>query len=202
MDELTIKEIKERLDNLGVPFNDRAKKQELLDLLNQHEKSQENFVLEDEVADSAHEELEKEVIPKSTSVVDKIKGAIKLPEEATPQKETPLVYKVKEHEKTTSKPLTNPQLILLAKAGMDSAEYQSVENGIDVRISDRATTGYRVVDIAGKQRARLLVDKVYTMSEEDYKVAKNETMQVKTKDTVNLCCGRARWEHISVLEEV
>lgn len=81
-----------------------------------------------------------------------------------------------------------------------SPEYESDESGVDVVVTDRLPTKWRIVKLADKSYSKLLKGVKYSLSKEDYEALKDEQVKVKTEVTKNKCCGQARYESIYLLE--
>lgn len=81
-----------------------------------------------------------------------------------------------------------------------SPEYENVEKGIKVQVTDRLTTKWRIVKLHDKSFSKMIKGEVYSLSQEDYKVLKNVKVKVKTEATKNKCCGQAVYEEVALLE--
>lgn len=130
---------------------------------------------------------------KPKNVAEKVKSALSVTKTVTKTVDKyAYLADRKPHELTTAERLIVKQR---------SAEYQSVEGGVIVRVTDRLATPFRIVNISGKF-TKFVKGETYTLAEEDYEAIKNEVVRVKTEATKDKCCGAAVYEDAKLLEVV
>lgn len=81
-----------------------------------------------------------------------------------------------------------------------SPEYENIEKGIKVQVTNRLTTKWRIVKLHDKSFSKMIKGEIYFVSQDDYKALKDVKVKVKTEATKNKCCGQAIYEEIALLE--
>lgn len=144
---------------------------------------------------STQDTEESEVIQTETnhtiSLADKVKTATKI--ERTETKKVDDVSYLKDRDYS---------LLSVGERAMireQSPEYQDDDLGIEVTVTDRLPTKWRIVKLADKSYSKLIKGATYLLSQKDFDVLKEEQVKVKTEATKNKCCGQARYETIDLL---
>nr|WP_308545505.1 hypothetical protein [uncultured Lachnoclostridium sp.] len=173
--KMTIPDLKKHLDSLGVDYSKAKKREDYLALV------EENTV---------HDDSES---PKKTGVAELVKSAIKIEKETVKTIDDPLAY-LKDRDYTQ---LSVGERAIIRE---QSLEYKNVENGVQVKVTDRLTTKHRIVRLADKSFSKLIKGATYTMSQADFDLLNGSTVKVKTIATQNKCCGQARYEDVALFE--
>lgn len=176
--KMTNDQLKSFLDEHGVDHSEAKVKADLVQLA-------ENAKLEDDKKTA--EETEE-----SKGLAAKVQSAIKI--ERTETKKVDPVSYLKDRDYSQ---LTVGERAMIRE---QSPEYESDESGVDVVVTDRLPTKWRIVKLADKSYSKLLNGVKYTLSKEDYEALKDEQVKVKTEATKNKCCGQAKYESINLLE--
>lgn len=176
--KMTNDQLKSFLDEHGVDHSDAKVKADYVQLA-------ENVNLEDD-REAAEETKE----PKGLAA--KVQSAIKI-ERTETKKVDPISY-LKERDYSQ---LTVGERAMIRE---QSPEYKNDDSGVDVIVTDRLPTKWRIVKLADKSYSKLLKGVKYALSKEDYEALKDERVKVKTEATKNKCCGQARYESINLLE--
>ncbi len=175
--KMTNDQLKSFLDEHGVDHSDAKVKADYVQLA-------ENVNLEDDR--EAAEETEE---PKGLAA--KVQSAIKI-ERTETKKVDPISY-LKERDYSQ---LTVGERAMIRE---QSPEYKNDDSGVDVIVTDRLPTKWRIVKLADKSYSKLLKGVKYALSKADYEALKDERVKVKTEATKNKCCGQAKYESINLL---
>lgn len=178
--KMTNEQLKNFLDEHGVDHSQAKVKADLVQLV-------ENVKLEED--EKAAEETEE---PKGLAA--KVQSAIKI--ERTETKKVDPVSYLKDRDYSL---LTVGERAMIRE---QSLEYESQGEGVEVVVTDRLPTKWRIVKLADKSYSKLLKGVKYALSNEDYEALKDEQVKVKTEETKNKCCGQARYEVVNLLEVV
>lgn len=176
--KMTNKQLKEFLDDHGIDYSDAKVKADYVQLA-------ENVKPEDdkEVREETKEPGE---------LAAKVQSAIKI--ERTETKKVDPVSYLKDRDYSL---LTVGERAMIRE---QSPEYENDESGVNVIVTDRLPTKWRIVKLADKSYSKLLKGVKYALSKEDYEALKDEQVKVKTEATKDKCCGQARYESIALLE--
>lgn len=177
--KMTNEQLKNFLDEHGVDHSEAKVKADYVQLA-------EKVNLENDK--EAAEETEE-----PTSLVDKVHSAIAI--ERTETKKVDPVSYLKDRDYSL---LTVGERAMIRE---QSLEYESQGGGVEVVVTDRLPTKWRIVKLADKSYSKLLKGVKYALSKEDYEALKDEQVKVKTEATKNKCCGQARYETIKLLEQ-
>ena len=132
---------------------------------------------------------------KPQGLVGAIKSALKVEKTVTKSKEDPTAYlKGRDYGELTA----GERLIIREQ----SLAYENKSSGIQVKVTDRLVTKWRIVKLSDLSYSKLLKGEAYVLSQEDFEVLKNEKVKVKTEATKDKCCGQARYEEVPLLEVV
>lgn len=176
--KMTNKQLKEFLDDHGIDYSDAKVKADYVQLA-------ENVKPEDdkEVREETKEPGE---------LAAKVQSAIKI--ERTETKKVDPVSYLKDRDYSL---LTVGERAMIRE---QSPEYENDESGVNVIVTDRLPTKWRIVKLADRSYSKLLKGVKYALSKEDYEALKDEQVKVKTEATKDKCCGQARYESIALLE--
>ena len=168
------------LDEKGIDHSGAKKKDDYIELLK-------NIPEEDIEVESED--------TKPQGLVGAIKSALKVEKTVTKSKEDPTAYlKGRDYGELTA----GERLIIREK----SLAYENKSSGIQVKVTDRLVTKWRIVKLSDLSYSKLLKGEAYVLSQEDFEVLKNEKVKVKTEATKDKCCGQARYEEVPLLEVV
>ncbi|MDT2685813.1 hypothetical protein [Enterococcus gallinarum] len=174
-EEMKIDSLKEYLDNAGIDYTDAKKKADYVAL------AKENAIQADSESS------------KKNSVAELVKTAIRIEKETVKTVDDPLAY-LKDRDYSQ---LSVGERVIIRE---QSPEYKDVENGVQVKITDRLTTKHRIVRLADKRFSKLIKGATYTMAQADFDLLNGSTVKVKTIATQNKCCGQARYEDVALFE--
>jgi len=180
---MRVSELKEKLEEKGISYDNTHKKDDLIALLQES-----NSELELRGTDES-ETFE------SQSLIGKIKGAIKKEESA--KEENTDCYSYLEQRPYEMLDVAEREIVRSR-----SPEYENVEKGILVKLAERVPQGYRIVRLVNGNFTKFLEGKEYIISEENYEDMKNLTVRRKTEETKNKCCGQAKYETVKLFEVV
>ncbi|USI66777.1 hypothetical protein LMK05_05730 [Lactococcus petauri] len=185
----TIDEMKKQLDEHGVDYSAAEKREDYVELMNQIEVAEENNEEVETQETTDHEEVSEPV-----GVLGKVQAAKKVEIERTVTKKTSDTdYLIgRDYDELTA----GERLIIREK----SPEYESEETGVKVHVTARLIQNWRIVKLHDRSYSKFLKGEIYTLSQEDYEVLKDEKVKVKTEATKNKCCGQAVYEQIPLLE--
>lgn len=185
----TIDEMKKQLDEHGIDYSAAEKREDYVELMNQIEVAEENHEEVETQETTDHEEVSEPV-----GVLGKVQAAKKIEIERTVTKKTSDTdYLIgRDYDELTA----GERLIIREK----SPEYESKETGVKVHVTARLIQNWRIVKLHDRSYSKLLKGEIYTLSQEDYEVLKDEKVKVKTEATKNKCCGQAVYEQIPLLE--
>lgn len=185
----TIEDMKKQLDEHGVDYSTAEKREDYVELMNQIEVAEENHEEVETQETTDHEEASEPV-----GVLGKVQAAKKIEIERTVTKKTSDTdYLIgRDYDELTA----GERLIIREK----SPEYESKETGVKVHVTARLIQNWRIVKLHDRSYSKLLKGEIYTLSQEDYEVLKDEKVKVKTEATKNKCCGQAVYEQIPLLE--
>lgn len=180
-EKMTISELKEFLDEHAVDYSEANVKADYVEL------AQETNVTNSDDKDTTSSE-------QTNSLLDKVQAAKQIDIERTViKKSSDTDYLIgRDYDSLTA----GERLIIREK----SPEYESKEVGVEVHITNRLGTNWRIVKLHDRSYSKLLKDKIYTLTQADFDVLKNVTVKVKTEATKNKCCGQAVYEQILLLE--
>lgn len=179
--KMTNDQLKSFLDEHGVDHSEAKVKADLVQLA-------ENASTKQSDESTTIEEPKEE----PASLVDKVQSAIAI--ERTETKKVDPVSYLKDRDYSL---LTVGERAMIRE---QSLEYESQGEGVEVVVTDRLPTKWRIVKLADKSYSKLLKGTKYALSKEDYEALKDEQVKVKTEATKNKCCGQARYESIDLLE--
>lgn len=132
-----------------------------------------------------------------TSLVDKFDALVEAPKEAKQQEQTDNRASILRNKEPGT--LTRSQKLYRNR---DAEEYESVQDGIEVKIASDYLGNKVIEKVAGGILKQFKAEKTYVMSMEDYDVVKAKTLRVKTPDTKNKCCGQAKYMNVPMLEVI
>lgn len=181
--KMTVEQLKEFLDENNVNYKDAKAKADYVKLA-------EN--VKAKLAEDTEETLEKPSQEQPASLADKVKSAIKI--ERTETKKVDNVSYLKDRDYSQ---LTVGERAMIRE---QSPEYQNEDDGIEVTVTDRLPTKWRIVKLVDKSYSKLIKGATYKLSQADFDALKNEKVKVKTEATKNKCCGQAKYESIALLE--
>lgn len=183
--KLTISEMKERLDEHNIDYNDAKKREDYVELMKKIDSPEENY---QEEAETKYED------EKTPGLLSKVQEAKKVEIERTvTKKDNNTDYLVgRDYDELTA----GERLIIREK----SPEYENVEKGVMVHVTERLITNWRIVKLHNQSYSKLFKGRNYTLNQEDYELLKDEKVKVKTEATKNKCCGQAIYEQIPLLE--
>lgn len=170
-------EIKAKLDELGIEYDTSARKEELVQLLDEH----------------AAKETQEETKP---DLLDVVSNAVV---KAEPEEEVQQDNVIEELKSRPYGTLTRGQREMLRQ---NSPKYANVEGGVRAKLNDRVATQKRVVKNSENQWVSLFKGDVYSFGESDYDLLKDAQVRVKTEATKNKCCGSAEYESVPLLVKV
>ena len=130
---------------------------------------------------------------KPSDVADLVKSAIKIEKETTKVEADPLAYL---KDRDYSQLSVGERAIIREQ----SPEYENVDGGVSVTVTDRLVSNHRIIKRASGDFAKLVKGVTYMLSQEDYDALKDDTVRVKTLATKNKCCGQARYEPVNLIE--
>lgn len=185
----TIEDMKKQLDEHEIDYSAAEKREDYVELMNQIEVAEENHEEVETQQTTDHEEVSEPV-----GVLGKVQAAKKVEIERTVTKKTSDTdYLIgRDYDELTA----GERLIIREK----SPEYESEETGVKVHVTARLIQNWRIVKLHDRSYSKLLKGEIYTLSQEDYEVLKDEKVKVKTEATKNKCCGQAVYEQITLLE--
>jgi Phosphoribosylformylglycinamidine (FGAM) synthase, synthetase domain len=185
----TIEDMKKQLDEHEIDYSAAKKHEDYVELMKQIEVAEENHEEVETQEPTEHEEVSEPV-----GVLGKVQAAKKVEIERTVTKKTSDTdYLIgRDYDELTA----GERLIIREK----SPEYESEETGVKVHVTARLITNWRIVKLHDRSYSKLLKGEIYTLSQEDYEVLKDEKVKVKTEATKNKCCGQAVYEQIPLLE--
>ena len=178
--KMTNKQLKEFLDDHGIDYSDAKVKADLVQLA------------ENVRADQSDEPMCDPTNVEEREVVEEVEQPTSL-ERTETKKVDPVSYlKGRDYSQLTAHERTMIR--------EESLEYESKAEGVEVVVTDRLPTKWRIVKLADKSYSKLLKGVKYALSKEDYEALKDHQVKVKTEATKNKCCGQARYESIALLE--
>ncbi|MDT2491648.1 hypothetical protein [Enterococcus avium] len=188
--KMTNEQLKNFLDEHGVDHSQAKVKADLVQLAENVRADQSDEPMCDPTNVEEREVVEE--VEQPTSLADKVKSAIKI-ERTETKKVDPVSYlKGRDYSQLTAHERTMIR--------EESLEYESKAEGVEVVVTDRLPTKWRIVKLADKSYSKLLKGVKYALSKEDYEALKDHQVKVKTEATKNKCCGQARYESIDLLE--
>lgn len=192
--QMTIPQLKEYLDELGIDHSKVKLRDEFVALAEEASKQEEVQESLDETENESTEVDETTEESEEEDLTSIVQASLSKPKEKVVVKQT-LAERLKGRDYNT---LNSAQRNLIREY---SPEYENVEGGVKVEITDRLVTTGRPITITDGSRARFLKGKSYTLSEEDYELIKDEVVKVPTKETAHQCCNK-KWEQIKLLEVI
>lgn len=188
--KMTNEQLKEYLDERNVDYSEAKVKADLVQLAENARAKQNDEPMSNPTNVDENEVVEE--VEQPTSLVDKVQSAIAI-ERTETKKVDPVSYlKGRDYSQLT----VGERAIIREQ----SPEYENKGEGVEVIVTDRLPTKWRIVKLADKSYSKLLKGVKYALSKEDYEVLKDEQVKVKTEATKNKCCGQARYESIDLLE--
>lgn len=178
--KMTVDQLKVFLDENNVDYKDAKVKADYLLLA--------ETVKVDQEGDSEVHILSEQ----PTSIAEKVKSAIKIERTETKKVDDVSYLKGRDYSQ-----LTVGERAMIRE---QSPEYPGSEKGVEVRVTDRLATNWRIVKLADQSYSKLLKGVQYVLSQVDYDALKNEQVKVKTEATKTKCCGQAKYESIALLE--
>lgn len=187
--KMTNDQLKSFLDEHGVDHSEAKVKADYVQLAENVNIEQNDESMGDPTNVEESQVVEEE---QPASLVDKVQSAIAI--ERTETKKVDPVSYLKDRDYSL---LTVGERAMIRE---QSPEYESQGEGVEVVVTDRLPTKWRIVKLADKSYSKLLKGVKYALSKEDYDALKDEQVKVKTEATKNKCCGQARYESIDLLE--
>ncbi|MGM0341679.1 hypothetical protein [Enterococcus sp. AZ007] len=194
--KMKIDELKAYLDEHNVDYSNAKIKGDFVQLA-EIENAKQNEEPEKETEDTLDTNVSTDFVEESetdkpASLAEKVKSAIKIERTETKKVDDVSYLNGRDYSQLT----VGERAVIREQ----SPEYSNQETGVQVAVTDRLPTKWRIVKLADKSYAKLIKSAKYTLSQADFEGLKDEQVKVKTEATKNKCCGQARYETIALLE--
>lgn len=196
-EKMKVEELKKYLDKHEVDYSEAKVKGDYVQLaeIENARKAKKAMQSESDVQeDIATIEDLTEGTEKTTSLADKVKSAIKIERTETKKVNDASYLKDRDYSQLT----VGERAIIREQ----SPEYINDDNGVNVTVTDRLPTKWRIVKRSDKSYSKLIKGATYVLSQADFAALKNEKVKVKTEETKNKCCGQATYESVNLLEVI